>query len=235
MENIAEDGEHELDEVDGVGVEEGGEETVANADAAKTGGVEGMDDDDAAAKGAESQLGALPVLTPRELQATMDGSSVGASVVTSSRRRQSVLPSLPSAIKKEPSYVTDVKGDPFISHELSYAKMGRKPRCFLELGHLHVHDYFGEVGHGTRSFRSSSVIANGIVECFVLNKWDFQRRLTEETVAIINQNMKAYRDDEEIRKEFSKSIKWLRYKQRVLRDATLDFKGTKRREAFQLS
>ena len=95
-----------------------------------------------------------------------------------------------------------------------------------------MHDYFGEVGHGNRSFRSSSVVADGIVECYVLNKWDFQRRLTEETVSIINQNMMAYKDDEEIRREFSRSVKWLRYKQRILRETTVDFKGEKRRQAF---
>lgn len=151
---------------------------------------------------------------------------------STNRRRPSNLPTLPSALSKDVSYVSDTKGDPWLEHEISFATPGRKPRVFLELGLLRMHDYFGEVGHGNRSFRSSSVVADGIVECYVLNKWDFQRRLTEETVSIINQNMMAYKDDEEIRREFSRSVKWLRYKQRILRETTVDFKGEKRRQAF---
>ena len=89
---------------------------------------------------------------------------------------------------------------------------------FLEVGLLGANDIFGEMGVTIKSKRACSVIANCAVEVFVLNKWDLQRRLHDSVLLRILGKVSTYQSDEEIQKEFISTLRWMEFKQSLIKD-----------------
>ena len=99
------------------------------------------------------------------------------------------------------------------------ASNATKPiRVFLEVGLLSANDIFGEMGVTIKSKRACSVIANCAVEVFVLNKWDLQRRLHDSVLLKILGKVSTYQTDEELQKEFISTLRWMEFKQSLIKD-----------------
>ena len=99
------------------------------------------------------------------------------------------------------------------------ASNATKPiRVFLEVGLLGANDIFGEMGVTIKSKRACSVIANCAVEVFVLNKWDLQRRLHDSVLLKILGKVSTYQTDEELQKEFISTLRWMEFKQSLIKD-----------------
>ena len=93
-------------------------------------------------------------------------------------------------------------------------------RVFLEVGLLGANDIFGEMGVTIKSKRACSVIANCQVEVYVLNKWDLQRRLHDDVLLKILGKVSTYQSDEEIQREFISTLRWMEFKQSLIKDVT---------------
>ena len=108
---------------------------------------------------------------------------------------------------------------PSLASPSARASNATKPiRVFLEVGLLGANDIFGEMGVTIKSKRACSVIANCAVEVFVLNKWDLQRRLHDSVLLRILGKVSTYQSDEEIQKEFISTLRWMEFKQSLIKD-----------------
>jgi CRP-like cAMP-binding protein len=90
-------------------------------------------------------------------------------------------------------------------------------RVFLELNLMTQFDIFGEMGVTRKAPRTASVIASTRTEVYVLNKWDFNRRVPGEFVRQMAVQMVGDTSSEDDCKvEFEKNLKWQAYKQGLL-------------------
>ena len=92
----------------------------------------------------------------------------------------------------------------------------RMERTFLEIATLGDFTCFGEVGVILRKPRTASVISNSQVELMVLNKWDVYKRLGDEILEAIEDQIREYATEDEIRKEYMTTIRWETYKRTLL-------------------
>lgn len=99
-------------------------------------------------------------------------------------------------------------------------------RLFLEVGVLRRYDYFGEASVIHRTLQESTVITTCQTRMYVLNKWDFLKRIDKSTVDAIAQSVNDNPNDDELRKEFYKNERWEDYKRTLVR-SVLESKSRK--------
>mmetsp|Transcript_9465 Transcript_9465/g.32958 ORF Transcript_9465/g.32958 Transcript_9465/m.32958 type:complete len:454 (-) Transcript_9465:453-1814(-) len=96
-------------------------------------------------------------------------------------------------------------------------------KLFLELGTLRRYDFFGETGMVRKTRQESTVITTCQTRMYVLNKWDFLRRIDTPTKDAIMLSINDTPTDDQLRRDFYKNEKWEDYK-RGLVDSILEGK-----------
>mmetsp|Transcript_7523 Transcript_7523/g.19134 ORF Transcript_7523/g.19134 Transcript_7523/m.19134 type:complete len:192 (+) Transcript_7523:3-578(+) len=94
-------------------------------------------------------------------------------------------------------------------------------RLFLEVGALARGDYFGDTVLVRKTKQAATIVTTSSTRCYVLNKWDFLRRVEKSVVEQLQLNTatrSGVTNDRALIREFQRSREWADYKNGLVDD-----------------
>ena len=89
---------------------------------------------------------------------------------------------------------------------------------FLEVGTIRPNDIVGDRAVIQKRAQETSVITTGTCRFYILNKWDFMRRIDRHTLDIISNKLGDGRTDMELQLDYMRNRQWEEYKKGLVED-----------------